>query len=101
MTRPPVDDNLDWEETSREQVLACPVFTAFRSERRAGHGKAGERTQSGTFYILDARDWVTVVPVVKTRQGVDAFLMVRQYRHGIERVTLEFPAGIAEPGESP
>jgi len=25
--------------------------------------------------------------------------MVRQYRHGIERLTLEFPAGLVEPGE--
>lgn len=97
----PDDGRLDWEETSRQPVLDCPIFTAYRSERRAGHNRAGGRAQSGTFFILDARDWVTVVPVVKTGRGLDAFLMVRQYRHGIERVTLEFPAGMVEPGEPP
>lgn len=101
MTRDTASRSLAWEETSREHLLSCPVFTAYRSERRAGRGQEGEREQSGAFYILDARDWVTVVPVVKTEGGAEAFLMVRQYRHGIERVTLEFPAGIAEPDETP
>lgn len=98
----PRDDavlRLRWEESSRREVLRCPVFTAYRSERTAGAAKG--RRQSGTFYILDAADWVTVVPVVRMGDGADAFLMVRQYRHGIERVTLEFPAGLVEPGEPP
>ena len=27
--------------------------------------------------------------------------MVRQYRHGADMITLEFPAGLVEPGEDP
>jgi ADP-ribose pyrophosphatase len=97
MKEPDDHRHLLWRESSRAELVRSPIFTLFRSERRAE--AAGTAAQEGTFYILDAHDWVTVVPVVMTEGGSEAFLMVRQYRHGIERVTLEFPAGIAEPGE--
>jgi ADP-ribose pyrophosphatase len=99
MLRDDGDLRLRWEETSRAEVLRCPFFTAYRSERVAG--RVGGERQAGTFYVLDAPDWVTVVPLLKTDDGADAFLMVRQYRHGIERVTLEFPAGLVDHGEPP
>ena len=77
--------------------MRCPIFDLYRSARTAGFGAPEE--SSGDFYLLEARDWVTVVPVVRQRDGSESFLMVRQYRHGIERLTLEFPAGLVEPGE--
>jgi len=50
--------------------------------------------------VLEARDWAVVVPLV--RKGEHAqFLMVRQYRHGADTSSLEFPGGVIEPGETP
>jgi len=49
------------------------------------------------FVILDAPDWVNVVPVTADGQVV----LIRQYRHGIRAVTLEIPGGVVEPGEPP
>ncbi|NIP79619.1 MAG: NUDIX domain-containing protein [Gemmatimonadetes bacterium] len=42
-------------------------------------------------------DWVQVVPLLPDGR----FIMVEQFRHGTRRVTLEFPAGIVEVGETP
>ena len=53
--------------------------------------------ESHTFYRIDADDWVNVVPV--TPEG--EIVMVRQYRHGAQKVTLEIPGGIIDPGEAP
>jgi 8-oxo-dGTP pyrophosphatase MutT (NUDIX family) len=47
--------------------------------------------------IIESRDWVCVVAVDDAGQAV----LVQQYRHGIGRQTLEFPAGRIDPGESP
>jgi 8-oxo-dGTP pyrophosphatase MutT (NUDIX family) len=71
------------------------LFDLYTSRRTSGAGKTGE------FYILEAPDWVTIVPVLRTPGQEDAFLMVRQYRHGAELITTEFPAGLVEPGEDP
>ena len=49
------------------------------------------------FYVLESPDWVNVIPV--TPEG--DVVMVRQYRHGIKRVTLEIPGGLVDDGENP
>jgi len=47
--------------------------------------------------VLDSADWVNVLAFTGTGQCV----LIRQYRFGNERVTLEIPGGIIDPGESP
>ncbi len=47
------------------------------------------------FHVLEYPDWVCIVPVTDEGQLV----MVEQYRHGIQRICLEFPAGVVETGE--
>jgi 8-oxo-dGTP pyrophosphatase MutT (NUDIX family) len=49
------------------------------------------------FVVMESRDWVNVVPL--TPEG--HVVLVRQYRHGIRRVSLEVPGGIIDPGETP
>lgn len=49
------------------------------------------------FVVIDAPDWVNVVPVTEDGQIV----LIRQYRHGIRDVSLEIPGGIIDPHESP
>jgi ADP-ribose pyrophosphatase len=85
---------LGWRELERELLQACGVFDLYRSRRRAEDGREGD------FYILGSRDWVNVVPVLHGADG-ERFLMVRQYRQGLDSLTVEFPAGLIEPGESP
>jgi ADP-ribose pyrophosphatase len=89
------DDRLAWRERDRRKVLTNPIFDVQESHRISRTGV------EGTFYLLHARDWVNIVPVIRKASGEEFFLMVRQYRHGIEGITLEFPAGLMEPGEDP
>jgi 8-oxo-dGTP pyrophosphatase MutT (NUDIX family) len=87
-------DKLIWKELDSKQVLDCRIFTVHQSHRVAPDGRQGH------FTLLKSRDWVNIVPVV-VKQGQPCFLMVRQYRHGVDSVTVEFPAGLVEPGETP
>jgi ADP-ribose pyrophosphatase len=49
------------------------------------------------FYIIESRDWVNIIPVTPDRSVV----MIRQYRHGQGKVTLEIPGGLVDPGDTP
>ncbi len=53
----------------------------------------------GDFFLVNSPDWITVVPIITDENGEKFFLMVRQYRHGSDSLTLEFPAGMVDPGE--
>jgi ADP-ribose pyrophosphatase len=83
-----------WTRLERRELLSCPVFTV--AEMR-NEGPGGRR---GNFFVLEAPDWATVVPVVHRGDEV-FFLMVRQYRHGSDEVSVEFPGGVIERGEEP
>jgi 8-oxo-dGTP pyrophosphatase MutT (NUDIX family) len=50
------------------------------------------------FTLIDAADWAIIVPVIATERGRE-FVMVRQWRHGVRELSLEFPGGVFEPGE--
>ncbi len=91
----PADEDLRWTERARKPLASCAFFQFYSSERLSRSGK------SATVCLLSSPDWVNVVPVVKDPRGEECFLMVRQYRHGADLITTEFPAGLVEPGEDP
>jgi ADP-ribose pyrophosphatase len=82
---------LDWIEVERELLQDCRVFTVSRMTSRSPHTGA-----THPFYRIDSADWVNVVALTAD----DELVMVRQYRHGEGRVTLEIPGGLVDPGES-
>ena len=49
------------------------------------------------FYIIESRDWINVIPLAADHRVV----MIRQYRHGSRKVTLEIPGGLVDPGDTP
>lgn len=50
--------------------------------------------------VLQTGDWVNVIARTPQSQG-GACVMIRQFRYGNERETLEIPGGMVDPGESP
>ncbi len=51
--------------------------------------------ESGAFYTLQSNPWVNVIPLTRDGQVV----MIRQYRHGSRKVTLEIPGGIVDEAD--
>ena len=83
-----------WVRVARRHLLDGRIFEVVERENRGPDGRVGR------FTVLEAPEWTTVVPVVEGPGG-RSFLMVRQYRHGSDEVSVEFPGGVVERGEEP
>ena len=81
----------EWETVESDELLASPIFRIDRVRRRHPDGLEGE------FFAMDLPDWVNVVALTED----DEVVLVRQYRHGTDEITLEIPGGNVDPGESP
>jgi 8-oxo-dGTP pyrophosphatase MutT (NUDIX family) len=81
-----------WEVVGRETLQECRVFRVQRAMTRSPHALGAH-----PFYTIEADAWVNVVATTPRAELV----MVRQWRHGARKVTLEIPGGLVDPGESP
>ena len=84
------EKKLEWKELSKKTLLETPVFKVTERESEGPDG------QHGKYIVNEARDWVIVIPVEGTK-----FLMVKQWRHGEGALSIEFPGGVIDDGESP
>ncbi len=83
-----------WNTLSQNRKADFRIFNVDSVKRESQlSGKQGE------FYLVNAPNWVTIVPELVDENGVKCFLMVKQYRHGSDSLTLEFPAGMVDQGE--
>jgi ADP-ribose pyrophosphatase len=81
-----------WNIIETEIVYRTPIFDLHR--RHSGHPHRGNRD----FYVIDAPHWINIIPLTSSGEVV----MVKQFRHGIRRFTLEIPGGMVDPeDESP
>ncbi len=48
------------------------------------------------FFVLKTRDWTNVIAVTEEKK----VLLVSQYRHGSEKISLEIPGGAVDPKEN-
>jgi ADP-ribose pyrophosphatase len=92
MTRLPPTELRAWLELEREQIADCRIFTVERSSARSPVDSAPH-----AFHRIRCVDWVQILPITADGNAV----LVRQYRHGPQRMTLEMPGGLIEPGEDP
>ncbi len=83
-------ENLLWDTNNSELLLHTPVFDIVNESKSSRTGVDGD------YVAIEAPNWVVVVAVHD-----DNFVLVRQWRHGEERVTLEFPGGVCEDSENP
>lgn len=68
------------------------VFDVLSHDMEDEHGEP-----QGEAFTFTCPDWVSVVPVT----AAGDFVLVRQYRHGIDAYTLETPGGVVDSGEAP
>ncbi len=76
---------LYWNTVSRETLANCKIF----SVNEVIATSTCTKKKFGKFFTLDCDPWVNVVALTDEGQVV----MVKQYRHGIEDLTLEIPGG--------
>ena len=83
-------DDQHWELTHSERGPELPLFKVrldwFKNPRNAAAMRA---------LVLEAADWVNVVALTPEKK----ILVVRQFRFGMGKFTIEIPAGLIEPGE--
>jgi len=85
-------DQLVWKEENRRNVYTCPIFSVEELDCRS------PALDLKTYTVLNTSDWAIVVPALDTKRGRE-FIMVRQWRHGAQDLSLEFPGGVFEKGE--
>ena len=90
---------LIWNEEGRKRVYDCNVFSIWESYCKSPEPEP-DNGKLQTFTVIDAKDWVIVIPVINSPKGKQ-FVMVWQWRHGSKSLSLEFPGGVFEPGETP
>lgn len=81
-----------WERLGRESLRDCRVFSLARVIARSPTSG-----QEHDFFCIDSAEWVNVVPIT----AAEELVLVRQFRHGSQTVTLEIPGGMIDPGETP
>ena len=85
------DDRIKpWKTLGKKTLTDTPIFSIALVERQSPQGLDAE------FFLAEMPDWVNVVAVTPD----DHLVMVRQYRHGTDSITLEIPGGIVDEGES-
>lgn len=84
------EKDLEWKVESKEKLLETVVFDVNKYVSRSPDNT------KGNFIVMDAKDWVVVIP---EKNG--NFLMVKQWRHGNNSLSIEFPGGVIDEGEAP
>src|SRR5262245_21770156 len=81
------DDPRPWQVLSRAYIHRKRWLTI-----RQDHVRLPGGNEIGEYWVSEYPDWVNVVAI--TRQ--DEIVLIRQYRHGIEGVHFELPAGVVD-----
>jgi len=80
----------DWEIVNREVIEDSKIFQIEKKRARSPRTGIVSEVQAIQF-----PDWVLTLAIT----GDEKVVMVRQYRHGIERVCLELPGGLVDPAD--
>jgi 8-oxo-dGTP pyrophosphatase MutT (NUDIX family) len=83
------DDDLIWKLGARYPGHDYRVFTTGFVD--ATHPRIGTKR----FSLIEAVDWVNVIALTPDERVV----LIRQYRVGVDRICLEIPGGMVDPGE--
>ncbi len=83
-----------WSVVHENKEYQTPIFNLLQRTMRLD---AEDEHNEGDFYVLDAPEWVNVIPITTDGEVV----LVEQFRYGIRQPTLEIPGGMVDSGEEP
>ncbi len=81
-----------WETIAYSDIEDLFIFSAKKARRINPVSR-----HIGEYTIINSNDWANVVPVTKDGKIV----MIEQYRHGNDSITIELPGGLVENDEKP
>lgn len=81
-----------WKVLDSEYIIKRPWLTARRDKVQLPTGAVHDE-----YYVLEYPTWINVIAI--TDDG--HFVMVEQYRHGLQDIFVELVAGVVEEGEDP
>jgi ADP-ribose pyrophosphatase len=81
-----------WKSKSSKQIADCRVFKVRQDFcERERDGKESD------FFVIEAPNWINIIALTKDEEVV----LIEQFRHGTEEITLEIPSGMIDDGEEP
>jgi ADP-ribose pyrophosphatase len=82
---------MEWKVLEKEYLFRQPWLTVRREKCELPNGKVMQN-----YYTLEYPTWVTALAL--TTDG--KIVLVRQYRHGLNVVSIETPGGVVDEGEN-
>jgi 8-oxo-dGTP pyrophosphatase MutT (NUDIX family) len=79
-----------WDSVEKKELGDYYIFRL--SQQRSRSPRNG---REHNFYVLDTPDWVNVIPI--TPEG--KVVLIRQYRVGVNQITLEIPGGMVDEAD--
>lgn len=83
---------IKWKIISSEVAFKAHIFRYVKVK-----SQSPSNDQIGDFDIVQCMNWVNVIGITKDQK----IILIKQYRHGIEDVTVEIPGGAANFNEDP
>jgi 8-oxo-dGTP pyrophosphatase MutT (NUDIX family) len=84
------NDPRRWEVLDSKYLHQRPWMTLRQEKVRLASGKTIQE-----YYVQEFPAWVNVLAITEERHAV----LIRQYRHGLGKVSWELPAGVVEANE--
>ncbi len=81
-----------WKTLERKQLARTPIFGLDVVLRDPPF-----EADPASFYVVDLQSWINVFAYTDD----DEIVLIRQYRHGTDSITLEIPGGAIDAGEDP
>lgn len=79
-----------WKVLHSSYAFTCPWLKV-----RKDHIQQPSGVELEDFYVVEIHDWVNVIAITED----NLFVIEEQYRHGVQQVCFELPAGEIEPEE--
>ncbi|MBP5365907.1 MAG: NUDIX hydrolase [Bacteroidales bacterium] len=83
---------MNWKVGETKELIKTPIWTVCTTHKTDPAGRERD------YVTLKSPDWVCAV--VRLGAQSDRFVMVRQFRHGINKLTVEFPCGMVDGEET-
>ena len=88
------NDGLTWKTLSKIDLFKTRIMTVQENTCLS------PENEEKKFITLNSSNWVMIIAEVE-HNGEPHFIMVKQWRYGSEALSVEFPGGVIDPGESP